>query len=151
MMKKKLEGRLKVYGLEDGSTLLEVGGELLVHIPPGVEARNLSPSSPRSGVVLSCDIQEGTTRKGRKILRLIPGDKYCVTWDWGKGFREWFGWPDHPEVLAWVGSTSGPRPRWWEVWIFPSRLRKCYGGTLRPDPEKIRAEIREETREEIDI
>jgi hypothetical protein len=148
-MKKNIQkGRLRIYDLEDGSILLEVGGEFLIHIPPGVAVK----SSPRGeGVVPSCDIQEGTTKKGRRILRLRPGDKYCVSWDWGAGSRSWDGWftfPDHPEIMAWAGPTSKGGGCWWEVWIRPVR----FGTKWRPDPKMIRAEIlQEEIREEIGL
>ena len=141
-MKKRMDGRMKDYQLKDGSLLLEIGGELLIHVPSDLEGKR-----EYSRGLFLCSLEEGTTRRGRRIIRLRPGGDFYVAWGWCAGSRSWCGWsewPDHPEIRAWAAPTSKGGGCWWEAWIWPSRFGRTWEGTWRPDPDRIRLEELEE-------
>jgi len=142
-MKKEMERRsLKEFPLEDGSLLLEVGGELLIHIPPDLEGER----ERHSGCFIGSP-EEGVTRKGRKIIRFRPGKTHYVSWGHGGFSREWdgwFDWPDHPEIKSWAAAESRGGGQWWEVWCWPARFGRVWVGTWRPDPQRVELEELEE-------
>ena len=141
-MKEKMKTRLKEYIKDDGSIILDIGGGLLIHVPPGLEGEREYDMK-----CFLCSVEEGVTQKGRKIFRLRPVQpgqpQYYVVWHWGakdKGWGGWNKWPDHPEIKTWAAPNSHGGGCWWEAWIWPSRFGRVWKGTWRPDPDKIRVE-----------
>lgn len=138
----------KQYNLDDGTTLLDFHGFLLVHIPE--KFPKLYNASTHYKV--ECGGWElGKTRKGRDILRLKRGKGYIFTLKYDSGNRNHNDFTDFTKRVQhssyagkiftkkFVCSSGGGQ--WYELWVYPAEL---YHDNCRPEINTLKTTIIDE-------
>jgi len=128
---------MKMYLLEDGNVLYDLG-KLLVLSPFKLEERE------------ECGgWQETTTKKGRRMIVLLPGKGYYTGIYCGSGDRGWNNWDNDQVAVAhhsaaifsFAAATSHGGGCWIEFWIYPIELKPKDPYNIRPNLTKFRPDI----------
>lgn len=127
---------MKRYNLQDGGVLLDFGKKIpMIQFPA-----NMLQETDNDYFAICAKPAITTTKAGREIMRLQPGDSHHLRINWRDGDRSWNRWDDYvndlkacsqtEDIFAFAVQTSRGGGCWVEMTIAPPVLKDSWRGLV---------------------